>query len=208
MKQVLSYLEFTSDAPDDKIQKLTEMLDAIDPAFLLVGMANMLSDEKFDMLYQNVQQARTHFENGALLEHSDEGRLKILVNKPIDAFLSHADCIKIGKIVANMTGLNKRSYVGIINFLGASCRIYHLLKRAYTLEKNYRGKRKKETNMKLSDYANAEAARVGKRLNDMETTVAGRGAVPQTKIAPIELEKRQAIKPRRTLGVKDLEIEE
>ena len=64
-----------------------------------------------------------------------KGDLKKLVGKKEHEELSVPDAAKIGKKIASMDGLKKKKFVGIINFLGASCRIYN------TMWSNYKRKR-------------------------------------------------------------------
>lgn len=70
------------------------------------------------------------FEDFAILEK--KGALKKLVGKDPDEELTTSDAKKLGKKIARMDGENKRKYVGIINFLGASCDIYNELWKNYT----------------------------------------------------------------------------
>jgi hypothetical protein len=70
------------------------------------------------------------FEDFAILEK--KGALKKLVGKDPDEELTTNDAKKLGKKIAKMDGKNKRKYVGIINFLGASCDIYNELWKNYT----------------------------------------------------------------------------
>ena len=56
-----------------------------------------------------------------------KGDLKKLVGKKESEELTVNDAKKIGRKVANMEGLKKKKFVGIINFLGASCKIYNSL---------------------------------------------------------------------------------
>jgi hypothetical protein len=70
------------------------------------------------------------FTKFALLEK--KGDLKKLVNKKQEEELTTDDAKKIGVKVANMEGEQKKKYVGIINFLGASCDIYNELWKNYT----------------------------------------------------------------------------
>ena len=72
-----------------------------------------------------MNRAITSFEQYALLEK--KGDLKKLVGKDEDEELTVNDAKKIGVKVANMEGEDKKKYVGIINFLGASCNIYNEL---------------------------------------------------------------------------------
>jgi hypothetical protein len=69
------------------------------------------------------------FERYALLEK--KGDLKKLVGKDEDEELTVNDAKKIGAKVANMEGEEKKKFVGIINFLGASCNIYNELWKNY-----------------------------------------------------------------------------
>jgi hypothetical protein len=76
-----------------------------------------------------MKRAITSFERYALLEK--KGDLKKLVGKEEDEELTVNDAKKIGTKVANMEGEEKKKYVGIINFLGASCNIYNELWKNY-----------------------------------------------------------------------------
>jgi len=70
------------------------------------------------------------FEDFAILEK--KGALKKLIGKDPDEELTTNDAKKLGRKIARMDGKNKRKYVGIINFLGASCDIYNELWKNYT----------------------------------------------------------------------------
>lgn len=70
------------------------------------------------------------FNDFAILEK--KGALKKLVGKDPDDELTTNDAKKLGKKIAKMDGTKKRKYVGIINFLGASCDIYNELWKNYT----------------------------------------------------------------------------
>jgi len=74
--------------------------------------------------------AITNFSKFALLEK--KGDLKKLVGKRPEEELTVNDAKKIGMRVAKMDGEQKQKYVGIINFLGASCDIYNELWKNYT----------------------------------------------------------------------------
>jgi hypothetical protein len=76
-----------------------------------------------------MNRAITSFEKYALLEK--KGDLKKLVGKDEDEELTVNDAKKIGVKVANMEGEDKKKFVGIINFLGASCNIYNELWKNY-----------------------------------------------------------------------------
>jgi len=76
-----------------------------------------------------MKRAITSFDKYALLEK--KGDLKKLVGKEEDEELTLSDAKRIGTKVANMDGEDKKKYVGIINFLGASCGIYNELWKNY-----------------------------------------------------------------------------
>ena len=54
-----------------------------------------------------------------------ENSLKDLVGKTDDEELDLDDARSIGKKISKMKGEDRKKYVGIVNFMGASCRIYN-----------------------------------------------------------------------------------
>jgi hypothetical protein len=71
-----------------------------------------------------------------------KGELKKLVGKEEDEELTINDAKRLGVKIANMEGENRRKYVGIMNFLGASCGIYN------SMWKNYKRTKKKQERSK------------------------------------------------------------
>lgn len=86
--------------------------------------------------------AITKFEDYYLAEK--KGDLKKLVGKDEDEELTTNDAKKIGIKVANMEGSDKKKYVGIINFLGASCDIYNTLWKNYTKTRDAKEEKEKK----------------------------------------------------------------
>lgn len=84
--------------------------------------------------------AITKFSQFALLEK--KGDLKKLVGKRPEEELTVNDAKKIGSRVARMEGEQKQKFVGIINFLGASCDIYGELWKNYTRTRDSLDKKK------------------------------------------------------------------
>jgi hypothetical protein len=80
------------------------------------------------------------FKDFALLEK--KGDLKKLVGKKPSEELTVNDAKKIGSKVAKMDGEKKQKFVGIINFLGASCNIYNELWKNYTRTRDNLEKKK------------------------------------------------------------------
>jgi hypothetical protein len=73
--------------------------------------------------------AIARFDQFALFEK--KGELKKLVGKDDDEELTVNDAKRLGVKIANMDGEDKKKYVGIINFLGASCNIYNEIWKNY-----------------------------------------------------------------------------
>lgn len=76
-----------------------------------------------------MKKAISSFDKFALLEK--KGDLKKLVGKDEDEDLTVNDAKKLGVKIANMEGEDKKKYVGIVNFLGASCNIYNEIWKNY-----------------------------------------------------------------------------
>jgi hypothetical protein len=76
-----------------------------------------------------MKKAIESFNKFALLEK--KGDLKKLVGKDDDEELTINDAKKLGVKIANLEGEKKKKYVGIINFLGASCGIYNEIWKNY-----------------------------------------------------------------------------
>jgi hypothetical protein len=76
-----------------------------------------------------MRRAIERFDTFALYEK--KGDLKKLVGKDDDEELTVNDAKKLGVKIANMDGEDKKKYVGIINFLGASCNIYNEIWKNY-----------------------------------------------------------------------------
>ena len=70
------------------------------------------------------------FKSFAMLEK--KGDLKKLVGKKPKEELTDRDAKMLGRKIAHMKGTKKRKYVGIINFLGASCGLYNEIWKNYT----------------------------------------------------------------------------
>ena len=76
-----------------------------------------------------MKKAIVSFNKFALYEK--KGDLKKLVGKEKDEELTVNDAKKLGVKIAKMDGEEKKKYVGIINFLGASCNIYNEIWKNY-----------------------------------------------------------------------------
>lgn len=76
-----------------------------------------------------MKKAIESFNKFALLEK--KGDLKKLVGKDEDEELTVNDAKKLGVKIANLDGEKKKKYVGIVNFLGASCNIYNEIWKNY-----------------------------------------------------------------------------
>ena len=83
-----------------------------------------------------MRRAITNFEKFSLQEK--KGDLKKLVGKDDDEELTTDDAKLLGKKIAKMDGEDKKKYVGIINFLGASCGLYNEIWKNYTRTRDRR----------------------------------------------------------------------
>ena len=77
-----------------------------------------------------MKKAIESFNKFAILEK--KGDLKKLVGKDEDEELTINDAKRLGVKIANLDGEEKKKYVGIVNFLGASCGIYNEIWKNYT----------------------------------------------------------------------------
>jgi hypothetical protein len=77
-----------------------------------------------------MKKAIENFNTFAILEK--KGDLKKLVGKDEDEELTINDAKRLGVKIANLDGEEKKKYVGIVNFLGASCGIYNEIWKNYT----------------------------------------------------------------------------
>ena len=78
------------------------------------------SDHESD--YSNVAMT---FESFIAINEKSRNSLKELVGKDDEEELDLDDARRIGRKVSKMTGDDRKKFVGIINFMGASCRIYN-----------------------------------------------------------------------------------
>lgn len=76
-----------------------------------------------------MKKAIESFNKFAILEK--KGDLKKLVGKDEDEELTINDAKRLGVKIANLDGEEKKKYVGIVNFLGASCGIYNEIWKNY-----------------------------------------------------------------------------
>lgn len=131
--KVLNFNQFVSKKDMNKIDMLREMLDGgMDMAFVLSKIVSAIPDDIYNNVYENIQDIKKYTDVDLINE--EKGRLKKLVGKNEDEYLTSSDTLKLGKMIADMEGSPRRDHVGIINFLGASCRIHHEIKNSYLNE--------------------------------------------------------------------------
>lgn len=56
-----------------------------------------------------------------------KGVLKTLVGKDANEDLTPADAKTIGKKISRMHGKQRQKFIGIVNFMGASCKIFNAI---------------------------------------------------------------------------------
>lgn len=85
------------------------------------GMKNQEDKMKAEMEHGPIMEFHQWQERFAIMENS----LKDLVGKGDDDDLDTEDAKVIGRKISKMKGQDRKKYVGIVNFMGASCRIYN-----------------------------------------------------------------------------------
>lgn len=125
----------TQPVPEYRLDEMRSLLEFYDMPVILSALIKYMPEQNYRLMLEDlscaqnvVLEERAVFEEGGL---PGRGALKILVNKSPDQDLSPSECDKIGKIIASMEGEPKKYYVGMMNFLGAACRIHHEIKTSY-----------------------------------------------------------------------------
>ena len=126
---IIRFENFLSGNNISRIDKLEQLTESFDIAFIMGKIISSMSDKQFDEIHEHFLEMQKHVDIDKINE--EKGRLKRLVGKSPDAYLTPGDTLKLGRIIAGMSGLARRDHVGIINFLGASCRIHHEIKNSY-----------------------------------------------------------------------------
>jgi len=99
--------------------------------FVMYSIGFMQGEEvdKFDSYASDHESAYSNesmtFESFVAINEKTRNSLKELVGKDDEEELDLDDARRIGKKVSRMTGEDRKKFVGIINFMGASCRIYN-----------------------------------------------------------------------------------
>jgi hypothetical protein len=98
--------------------------------FVMTSIGFMTGDEvdRFDSYAADHEAAYANesFQLSGIYQAINEANsLKELVGKDDDEELDLDDARRIGRKVSKMVGDDRKKYVGIINFMGASCRIYN-----------------------------------------------------------------------------------
>jgi hypothetical protein len=107
-----------------------EQMEDLFDRFIAYSIGLMTGDEveRFDSYVSDHESEYTNesLDHPALWKALNEANsLKELVGKDDDEDLDLDDARRIGKKVSKMVGDDRKKYVGIINFMGASCRIYN-----------------------------------------------------------------------------------
>ena len=85
-----------------------------------------------------------------------QGGLKALVGKGTGEDLNVVDAKRIGAKISKMSGKNRQKYIGIVNFMGASCKVFNTIWQNYKpVDKN---RQTKNQNKEFSKPMEAPAA--------------------------------------------------
>jgi len=126
---IIRFENFLSGNNISRIDKLEQLCESFDLSFIIGKIVSSMTDEQFKEINEHFENMKLHIDIEKINE--EKGRLKRLVGKAPDAYLTSGDTLKLGRIIAGMSGTPRRDHVGIINFLGASCRIHHEIKNSY-----------------------------------------------------------------------------
>ena len=128
----------TTPAPEHRLDEMRPVLETHGLPMVMLAMLKYMPEASFRLMLEDlnavgefVNEQRAIFEEGGL---PGQGALKVLVGKGPEKQLDPGECAKIGRIIASMRGYPRQYYVGMMNFLGASCRIHHEIKTAYVEE--------------------------------------------------------------------------
>ncbi len=128
----------TTPAPDHRLDEMRSLLETHDLPLVMLAMLKYMPEASFRLMVEDlkctgtfIHEQQAIFEEGGL---PGQGALKVLVGKGPEKQLDPSECAKIGRIIASMRGYPRQYYVGMMNFLGASCRIHHEIKTAYMEE--------------------------------------------------------------------------
>ena len=107
---------------------LCQLLESSNPEFVLECILNkcntndLVNYAYYTGMFKNL--VNEAYKKEKLARGTGKGSLKDLVGASDNATLSDNDWVEIGKKIALMRDFNRRDYVGMINFLHASCDIY------------------------------------------------------------------------------------
>jgi len=128
----------TNPVPEHRINQMRSVMEFHDMPTVMVAMLKYMPESSFQLMLEDLKCAETFMlEQRAIFEEGGlpgQGAMKVLVGKGPEKQLDDAECAKIGRIIASMRSYPRQYYVGMMNFLGASCRIHHLIHDAYIAE--------------------------------------------------------------------------
>lgn len=136
ISESIIYNRLVSKMSDERAEALAEMLSFVGADALLEALVKTVGADSlfstFELLLESEMPIFEKSKKGheGVTTHG-HGSLKLIVGKGENQDLTDADCQKIGRVIASMNGEAKKYYVGMINLLGASCRIHHNIKNSY-----------------------------------------------------------------------------
>lgn len=96
----------------------------------------------------------------------NENGIKALVGKDGKEELTPSDAKTIGRKISKMTGKNRQKYIGIVNFMGASCKIFNNIWANY---KPVDKQRKAENDKKKFSKPGAPSSKPGAQTSSQTT---------------------------------------
>jgi len=128
-----NYSTFTSGVYQSnlKLKYLLESFNYIPPEISLKTLIMNMDNVSFSNFEKNIKYLKESV--FPIFEKKREGRggLKQLVGKDANDELTSKDANIIGAKIAAMTGEKKKNFIGIVNYLGSTCIVYHEIKNSY-----------------------------------------------------------------------------
>ena len=99
--------------------------------FILYALLSNINETSFNDFNNKISKDYSNLVKINEKARDGQGSLKELVDKKVDDKLTPQDAIRIGKLIANMIGEDKKKYIGMVNYMGTTCIVYNAIKNSY-----------------------------------------------------------------------------
>jgi len=128
-----NYITFTSGVYQTnlKLKYLVESFNYISPEISLKTLIMSIDDTSFSNFKKDIEHIKESLYPISEKKREGRGGLKQLVGKDVSEELTSEDANIIGAKIAAMTGEKKKNFIGIVNYLGSTCTVFHEIKNSY-----------------------------------------------------------------------------